>query len=403
VVAAIVAAVAMPVSSFFAQPLLVPMLWVMAGTILVAGLLNVRVIRFKRDLEFKKQFVYEASGMLADVIVSVALALVLRSAWALLAGGLARQLGLLCAGYLLSPYRPRLRFRVHRFRRLFRFGRWMLVENMAEVLMTQADSVLVGRWFGPAALGLYQMSYRIANVPKYEISGIAVQVAFPAYAKLQDDLAQARAAFFDTLRVLSLVAFPSAIGIGLVAPEFVRLVLGLAWLEAIPLLQILAVYGALAAIEFKKPLVLAFGRPDLDAKVDLLRLGTLLVMAVPLALTWGLAGVSVAVVLSVIVGLTTSLIVCARLLGFGLGRYVGIFLAPALGGAALLAGGMLVRSLAAPHGDLAAFICTVVAGVLSYGTAVILVDRYTGGLHRAICVRLWQACFRSMAPLATGA
>jgi O-antigen/teichoic acid export membrane protein len=394
VVALAIGAAALPVAWFFDQPSVAPMLWVMAAAAFLSGLGNVAVFRFKRDLEFNKQFVYEMSGILADLLVSVLMAFVLRDAWALIAGMVAYQFARLVAGYLLVPYRPRFRIKRERFRHLFGFGKWMLAENGVEFLMNQIDSVLIGRVFGPAALGVYQMAYRVANLPRTPIGDVAMHVALPAYAKLQADLVQARAAFFDTLRLLSLVGFPLAAGIALIAPEFVRIVLGPAWLDAIVLMQILAIYGALHGIDFKKPLVLALGRPDLDAKVDMIRLLTLAALLVPAALTWGLVGVTLAVLLSMAVGLTASMMVCAGLLGVGCEQYLRTFYAPALGSAALLMAGLLARAAAAPHGDLVVLASTIASGAVAYAGGVVLADGFTGRGHRALGERVWRLYVR---------
>ena len=58
-------------------------------------------------MEFDKQFIYETSGTLVDVIVAISLAFMLQNVWALVWGGLAANFVRFVVSYLLHPYRPR--------------------------------------------------------------------------------------------------------------------------------------------------------------------------------------------------------------------------------------------------------------------------------------------------------
>ncbi|TKX82672.1 lipopolysaccharide biosynthesis protein, partial [Halorubrum sp. SS5] len=77
-----------------------------------------------------------------------------------------------------------------------------------------------------ASLGLYQVAYQFAKAPATEISQIISSVAFPAYSKLQDDIPALRSAFYQTLQVTIVIAFPASVGIAVVAPTFVKAVFG---------------------------------------------------------------------------------------------------------------------------------------------------------------------------------
>ena len=173
------------IALFFNSPSLVSILRVIAFGIIIYGLTNVKVLYFQKDLEFKKYFYYQFSGILAEFGVSITLALLLQNVWALVFGLLAGNFVRLIAGFLLYPWKPKIEFCFGKLKELFSFGRWVLGTNILGFLLIQGDDLLVGKMLGTSSLGLYQMAYRTSNITTTEVSHVINQISFPALAKLQ--------------------------------------------------------------------------------------------------------------------------------------------------------------------------------------------------------------------------
>lgn len=266
----------------------------------IGGFVNIGIIYFQKELEFNKEFLWRVSGTLADFIVSVATALILKSVWALVCGLLAGNFVRLVMSYYTHPYRPRLRFDRAKSRELFGFGKWIFCSSILTFLVTQGDKILVGRLLGAAALGLYQMAYNISNAPATEITHVISQVTFPAYAKLQDNLPGLRDAYLKTLQFTTLFSVPFAIGIFVLAPEFTIIFLGDKWLPMVPAMQALALAGLIRSIAATTgPVFQAVGKPKIDTIWQVIRLIIMAVLIFPLTINWGISGTSVAVCLSI--------------------------------------------------------------------------------------------------------
>jgi len=201
--------------------------------------------------------------------------------------------------YFVHSYRPRLRLDRQQFKELFGFGKWILGSSILGFLLNQGDDIFLGKVLGVTALGLYQMAYRISNLPATEITHVISRVTFPAYSKLQDRLPQLRQAYLQTLQVVAFFSFPIAGGIAFLAPDFTRLFLGEKWMPMVPAMQILVVWGLIRSISATTgPLFQAVGQPRLSTKLQFIKLLLLGALIYPLTARWGILGTSLAVVLN---------------------------------------------------------------------------------------------------------
>lgn len=125
-------------------------------------------------------------------------------------------------------------------RHILRFGSGMALARVGNYSAGKGDELVVGRWLGAAALGYYGRAYEFMMAPVKLIGQAADTVMFPILASIQDDLPRLRRVFRRCLSVIALVTLPVSVLIALLAPEFVRILLGPDWGETVLPLQILA-------------------------------------------------------------------------------------------------------------------------------------------------------------------
>ena len=297
----------------FKSPEAVPIMQVIGLSILLKAFVNVGVVYFLKDLEFNKQFVYDLSATLADFIVAVSAAVLLQSVWALVFGCLAGNATRLVLSYMIHPYRPRFTFALKRAGDLFRFGKWVWGSTVLIFLITQGDDLFVGAVLGTAALGLYQVAYRISNLAATEIANVISLLVFPAYSKLQSEILKLKGAFLNTARLTIFIAAPLAALIYSLSSEFTSVFLGEKWLPMIPAMQVLAIVGWLRSIAATTgPVFLATNHPELDTKVKVTQLIVLAILIYPLSTTWNLTGLSYAVMISISVSTLQAIATVAR-------------------------------------------------------------------------------------------
>lgn len=298
IIAAILFCAAPLVASFFSAPAADPIVKVIGLAILAQSLSNIAVIYFEKELEFHKYIAYWLSGTIVDLIVSVSAAFIFRSVWALVLGCLAGNVVRCASSYVIDPYRPRFRLDPGKAKELFGFGKWVMGSSVVIFLLVQGDDIIVGKLLGVAALGLYQIAYRISNLPATEITHAISQVTFPAYSKLQDNIRALREAYFKVLQLTVFLSFPIGVLIFIMAPDFTRIFLGTQWMPMVPAMQVLCIFGVTRSITATMgPILYSVGKPRLQAKVSTLQLIAMLILIYPLSVRWGILGTSIAVVI----------------------------------------------------------------------------------------------------------
>lgn len=288
-VGAILVSIAGPAAAFFGDGRLTDIIYLLSAVAVVAGLENIGTVDFRKDMTFGKDFQFLVSNKLIAFVVTVALAVLLRTYWALVCGIVAGGVAKTVLSYVLHPYRPRLS--LSRWREIMGVSKWLLLTNILHFFNQRADSFIVGKIAGATGLGLYSVAYEIATLATSELVMPIRRALFPGYAKLAHDMATLRRSFLDGLAMILMLGAPAAVGVGLIADPLVRLFLGEKWLDAIPLLQVLAIFGVFQISRANgESVFLAMGHPRLVMVVNAVSLLTGIPLYIWATLTWGLIG-----------------------------------------------------------------------------------------------------------------
>lgn len=373
--AAILLAIAPSVAVFFGEPGAAPLVQALALYQIFGGLVNTGVLYFRKELEFHKEFLYMFSGTLMNLAVAIPAALILRNAWALIFGLIAGQFVRMIVSYLVHPYRPRPRFDRAQNKELSGFGKWVLGSSALVFLVTQGDSILVGKLLGATALGYYQMAYKISNIPATEITSVISSVSFPAYSKLQDRIERLREAYLQVLQVTAFISFPIAGLILVLAPEFTNIFLGENWMPIVPAMQVLALAGLARSIAGTSGnLFYAIGKPKIDTIWQIGRLVVFAALIYPFTLEWGFIGASVAVFLSILISGIGFYLTAIKLMNYNKMIFFKAIAYPLMSTAMAV---LMISGLKTIIGDgIIEFILAILMGILAYSIAIYLSERF---------------------------
>lgn len=283
------------IAAFFSEPRVVPVVRVLSLQFIVAAFVVVPDALLQREMKFKGRSLIELGAVLTGSAATLFLALAGYGVWALVAGTLVAQLLKAIGLNVLVPYLRWPRFSLQGLRPLLRFGGYTTLLQLLWALYVQVDVLIGARLLGKEALGFYSVALHLASLPIQRLSGIVNQIAFPAFARLQDDLARVGAHVLAATRVLSVVAFPVLWGISSIAPEIADVILGPKWQSAALPLQVLGLVMPLRVVAYFVPnAIQGIGRTDILLVNSLWGLA----VAPPLlflgAYHWGLAGLSLA-------------------------------------------------------------------------------------------------------------
>ena len=257
-----------PASGFYHEPRLIQLMPVLALSSLIQGFENVGVIAFRKEMNFRQEFRFLFSKKIVSFTVTMILAFIYHNYWALVLGTLAGKSFGVLASYYVQPYRPRLCLAASKD--LFHFSKWLLINNLTLFLQTRSADFILGRTVGPYGLGIYGISLEISTLPSTELVAPINRAALPGYARVSHDKQLLKREFLRVISMLAMFVVPIGIGLATVADPAVRLLLGKNWLETIPLIQILAVYGTINALQSNiAQVLLALGIPKVITAIGL--------------------------------------------------------------------------------------------------------------------------------------
>lgn len=243
---ALLIAISRMAADYYHDARLVDVLNVMAIIILVNGFNNIGVVEFRKKLNFNKEFIYQVLIKLSGFCVTIPLAWYWRSYWALLAGMLSANIVSLILGYVMQSFRPSVTLKD--WRDVLGFSAWLFFNNILYFLNQHAQNFILGKFGGSSALGLFAVSNEVATLTTTEIVASINRAAYPSYAKVAMDNEKLKSSYIAVYSHIVLIALPSAVGIAAMAPLFVPVLLGEKWLDAVEVIQIIAIASTMAAL-----------------------------------------------------------------------------------------------------------------------------------------------------------
>lgn len=373
-------------ADYFSEPRLVAVMCVLAVSPIVGGFESIGPILVRKELDFAKDFRFNVYKRVGGVAVTIALALLLRDYWALVLGQIgASALGLVFS-FAIHPYRPG--FSLAGARKYLRFAASTIPIGIA-TYTTDRIAVLVGGRFGtPADLGRMTVAGEIATMATEEIAYPIERALFPSMAKLANAPQELARVFAHTLGVIVFLSMPIGFGLAAVARDFVGVLLGPNWTDAVWMFQIFAIYGVIKTISrtVTRNIMLVSGRERLYAMAVWIEVAITMAVVSAGGLVLGMDGVVLGALAAAVLNLPLMIRVTMQSVPVSLSAMAKVVWRPVLAAVVMHSVVRVVHSdaISAPWLRLVLDIGT---GILTYGAVVTLSWWASGrpdGVERAL-------------------
>jgi O-antigen/teichoic acid export membrane protein len=282
------------VASFFAEPLLVPILHVLSLQFVVLVFDTLPRAKLVQRLDFRSQSVISVTSTWLGGVVTLALAWTGFGVWALVWGRLVSTVTHTIGLNLVAPSFHWPMFSLTAVPHALSFGSIVTLERAAWQLFNDADKVIGGKLWSGATLGLYTVAQDLATMPMHRTGGLIVSIGLSAFSQVQDRLNEVRFYLLKATRITSVISFPLFFGLALTAPEAVALMLGPQWQDAVPILRILALIMPLRMVTMLlSPVLWGIARPGLSA-TNMLIAAVVIPSACLVGAQWGAVGMATA-------------------------------------------------------------------------------------------------------------
>jgi O-antigen/teichoic acid export membrane protein len=228
------------VASFYREPRLAAVTAVLGAGFLfnAAGVQHSAILQ--REMRFTALAVINTLSLLLGIAVGVAGAKAGDGYWALVWMTLTLPLTATIGFWMAAKWVPGPPRRGVGIRSMMRFGGALTANGLLAYCAYNLDKVLLGRFWGADALGIYGRSYQLVNIPTSNLNGAAGEVAFSALSRIQDDPPRFRSYFLKGYSLVLAMTMPITIACLFFAGDIVRVILGPRWMSAVPILRLLA-------------------------------------------------------------------------------------------------------------------------------------------------------------------
>lgn len=372
VIAAVIVAMAPLTVYYYHDSRAIPVMQCLALRSAMGGFENVGVLDFRRNLHFRKVFLYNVYPKLVSFFVTIAAAIVLRSYWALVLGILTMSFTSNVLSFTMHSYRPR--FSLARLNELWSFSAWTLLRSIGWSLNFQVDQLVLGWISGAAPMGRYAVASDIASSPSRELNDPMVAVLYPVMAKVQHDPAQLRTLYLKILAWSAIICISTSVGVALVAHDVVWVVLGPKWHAAEPLMGYLALSAGLIGLSSGVYTTFdALGQPALGARMQWLRVALLCAAIIPAGLLWrDLQAIAITRLLVIAIFMPTLFLAAANTIGVTASEYVTVLWRPVCSAVVMCLGVYLVSLLARFEGALHLVLLIGVGALCFVGSSLLL-------------------------------
>jgi PST family polysaccharide transporter len=280
------------IATFYGEPRLVDIMLVLAVSFVFTGLATQHRAVLARHMRIQTLAVVEILALVASVVTSVSLAALGSGYWALVAAAVILPASNAAGFWFISgwvPGRPRPNCGIAQ---LLRYGSTVTLNSIVVYIAYNAEKVLLGRFWGAEALGIYGRAYQLITLPTESLKWSVGLAAFPALCRAQDHPDRFRNLFLRLYGAFLSMSLPITAACALSAEDVVLVMLGPKWSEVADIFRLLS--PTILAFALINPLgwvLFATGRVSRSLKVALL-IASVTLLAFALTINSGPKGVA---------------------------------------------------------------------------------------------------------------
>lgn len=260
------------VADYYSEPKLEALLNLSAITLIISSAGQLLRTTAEKNLNFIVLSKIEIVSACVGFICTIGLAFLGYGVYSLVLGIMLTSIMLTSFLWILCSegWRPIFKINFSSIQHFFKFGIYITLNNLINMINYQADIFIGGKMLGAEAIGQYNLSKEFSIGISRVINPIVTRVGTPMMSSIQEDALKIKNIYLKTLRMTSSVNFPVYIGCFVFSAEIVQIFFGDQWISSIPILQILSIWGLLRSTSNPVGgLLIAKGRADLSFKWNL--------------------------------------------------------------------------------------------------------------------------------------
>lgn len=277
---------------FYDNPDLKTITILLSFNFLLNAITIVQRIQLVKDIQFKLLAKIELTAILMSGVLAIILAYNGFGVYSLVAQILTIAVVSNIILWYNSSWRPSFLIDKESIKSLNKFSINLMGNQIFGYWTKNLDNLLIGKYLGADALGIYSRSYSLLAYRVNSISKVLSRVMFPTLSNIQDDNLRIRNIYLKVVKMICFIVFPLIVGLYFTAENVIFLLFGEKWMAMVPVFKALSIFGfALAIGSVHGNIYLAKGKTGLQLKVGVF-FKSLSILAIIIGLNWGVLGVS---------------------------------------------------------------------------------------------------------------
>ena len=249
------------IAGYYNAPEIAGLLRLAALGFLVVPFATPVVALLQRELDFRTLAVLNILSALANCGVTIALGTAGAGPESYVGGFLAAGVVLAAAAFVARPDPSMFVPSLAECRQIMRFGAVSSSVTVVNMAYEMLPRLLLGKLLGLGAVGLYSRAVTVCQIPERGIVSALQPVVLPALARRAREDGDLASAYLRGHMLMSAIQWPALVMLASLADPAVRLLLGAQWIEAVPLVRMIALaMMALAPAFLTFPVLVAAGR-----------------------------------------------------------------------------------------------------------------------------------------------
>jgi PST family polysaccharide transporter len=279
-------------ASFYHEPRLFWVSYVLASGFLFNGAGVQHLALLQRRMHFTTLARIDIVSLVASIAVGIGMSVGGYGYWALVGMTVTLPLVSTIYAWKAAAWIPGMPHRGVGIRSMMRFGGVVTANGLVVYIAYNLEKVLLGRFWGAEAVGIYGRSYQLVSIPTENLNSAVGDVAFSTLSRLQNDPPRFKSYFLKGYSLVLALTIPATVACALFANEMIFVVLGPKWQDAAAIFRLLApTILVLALINPLGWLLYALGMVGRSLKVALV-LAPLVIAGYVLGLPYGPKGVA---------------------------------------------------------------------------------------------------------------
>lgn len=238
----ILAGLSWPLSMVYHEPRLIALMCALSAAPAFRGLGSPRMVLFGKHFDFSRDFILDASGKVASLIIASSIAIVTHSYWAIAAGTISTSVVMMIGSFIFAPHRPR--FTLSHWHIFAHMVGWNAASQVVVAINWQIDRLLLPRFIDVATFGRFSSADNLVAIPIQAVVQPVTRPFMSAFAAMRqsDNLGNI---YLKASAGVTMIVAPILLALAVLALPIIKVILGHNWLATAPIMHWLALIGIL--------------------------------------------------------------------------------------------------------------------------------------------------------------